>query len=74
MTELYASSKFSRRSARDICPRVTNRLVLHIFPYGGFPLGLSHVLHFWEALVEPLLRPLTRNAATYRFRHIRGRN
>jgi len=49
------SCKFSRQSARDLCPRAKNTY----FPYRELPWGIpSHVMHFWKALVEPMFLPI----------------
>ena len=48
--------KFSRWSARGICPRAKKYI---FFSYRGLPWGLPpYAIHFWKALVEPMLRPI----------------
>ena len=65
--------KFSHLSARNICPRVK----IHIFRIGDCPRGYTvpcYIYVFGKLSSSQCYNHLTCNAATYRFRDIRGQS
>jgi len=74
-TELYVPSCTFSRHRRDIFCRRANKPI-HISLIGDFPEGLpSHVIQFWKALAEPMLRPVwhvTRGTYPQRLNFVSG--